>query len=230
MAKHEVFGSNGVVVLVSDEELNAALGQPAPLPTQIINAAAKSGRKDLAEKIRLSLCAPVRSQKLAAAKALFVLDYKSAAPDLLALSQKETDQVVSNTFSAVHLALTGTENAVKYFLNPNSDPNTASRLILNYNSYIHLRIEDLEFLAIALTEYHTRSLPWLKNYNEEHWNGDLLVMIAALSKSDAVERLLKPESSLMRETILQALTALLAMSIDKELRKDIKTLQRKLHG
>ncbi len=230
MAKHEVFGLNGVVVLVSDEELDGALDQPTPLPTPMINAAAKCGRKELAEKIRLSLSAPVRSQKLAAAKALFVLDYKKAIPDLLALIQKETDQVVSNTFSAVHLALTGTENAVKYFLDPNSDQNIASRLILNYNSYIHLRIEDIKFLTIALSEYYTRSLPWLKSYNEEHWNGDLLVMIAALSQNDAIDLLLKPEFALTHETILQVLAALLSMSISKDLRKDIKTLQRKLHG
>jgi len=71
---YAAFNGDGVSVLVSESDLDAAARVDAPLSTELADAAAQARRTDLIGQLRASLDGGDRAQKLAAAKALLAMD------------------------------------------------------------------------------------------------------------------------------------------------------------
>jgi hypothetical protein len=207
VAIYEAFNSNGVSVVVTDDELDQAAHDVGPLSTELADAAAQAGRIDLGEQLRRSLDGDQRARKLAAAKALLALDDRRAGVLLESLAASEPDTVVAKSFTAVAARLRGPQDALELFQSPDTDPQLARLLVSNYNSHLRLAAGDVRFLITALRHYLARSLPWLPNLQPDIWDNGVFLIINALSNDGAV-RLLREDDDQERSQLLRLLAAL----------------------
>ena len=206
MAIYEAFNGNGVSVVVSDADLDAAARDGGPLTTELADAAAQAQRTDLVERLRRSLDGTDRARKLAAAKALLALNDRSARRLLESLAASEPDTVVAKSFAAVATRLRGPQAALQLFDHPDTDPQLARLLVSNYNSHLRLEAGDIRFLVTALRHYLTRSLPWLTELPSDIWDNGVYLIVNALS-NDAAVRLLRADEA-DRSALLQLLATL----------------------
>ena len=206
MAIYEAFNGNGVSVVVSDADLDAAARDGGPLTTELADAAAQAQRADLVERLRRSLDGTDRARKLAAAKALLALNDRSARRLLESLAASEPDTVVAKSFAAVATRLRGPQAALQLFDHPDTDPQLARLLVSNYNSHLRLEAGDIRFLVTALRHYLTRSLPWLTELPSDIWDNGVYLIVNALS-NDAAVRLLRADEA-DRSALLQLLATL----------------------
>jgi hypothetical protein len=206
VAIYEAFNGNGVSVVVSDADLDAAARDGGPLTTELADAAAQAQRTDLVERLRRSLDGTDRARKLAAAKALLALNDRSARSLLESLAASEPDTVVAKSFAAVATRLRGPQAALQLFDHPDTDPQLARLLVSNYNSHLRLEAGDIRFLVTALRHYLARSLPWLTELPSDIWDNGVYLIVNALS-NDAAVRLLRADEA-DRSTLLQLLAAL----------------------
>lgn len=206
MAIYEAFNGNGVSVVVSDADLDAAARDGGPLTTELADAAAQAQRTDLVERLRRSLDGTDRARKLAAAKALLALNDRSARSLLESLAASEPDTVVAKSFAAVATRLRGPQAALQLFDHPDTDPQLARLLVSNYNSHLRLEAGDIRFLVTALRHYLARSLPWLTELPSDIWDNGVYLIVNALS-NDAAVRLLRADEA-DRSALLQLLATL----------------------
>jgi len=206
VAIYEAFNGNGVSVVVSDADLDAAARDGGPLTTELADAAAQAQRTDLVERLRRSLDGTDRARKLAAAKALLALNDRSARRLLESLAASEPDTVVAKSFAAVATRLRGPQAALQLFDHPDTDPQLARLLVSNYNSHLRLEAGDIRFLVTALRHYLTRSLPWLPQLRPDLWDNGVYLIVNALS-NDAAVRLLRADEA-DRSALLQLLATL----------------------
>jgi hypothetical protein len=206
VAIYEAFNSDGVSVVVTDDELDQAARDVGPLSTELADAAAQAQRVDLVERLRRSLDGDDRARKLAAAKALLALDDRGAGALLQSLATSEPDTVVAKSFTAVATRLRGSRAALELFGDPDTDPQLARLLVSNYNSHLRLDAGDIEFLVTALQHYLTRSLPWLTNLPADIWDNGVFLIVNALSNS-GVPQLLRDNDS-KRSELMRLLAAL----------------------
>jgi hypothetical protein len=228
VAIYEAFNSNGVSVVVSDEELDHAARDAGPLSTELADAAAQANRTDLVEHLRRSLDGGDRARKLAAAKALLALDDLAAGPLLESLAGSEPDTVVAKSFTAVATRLRGPQAALDLFENPDTDPKLARLLVSNYNSHLRLDAGDIRFLITALRHYLARSLPWLTRLPADIWDNGVFLIVNALSNDGAV-RLLR-EADSQRVELLHLLAALPEHTDDDDIVTGAKDLRAALSG
>ena len=215
MAIYEAFNSNGVSVVVSDDELDQAARDVAPLSTQLADAAAQARRTDLVEHLRRSLDGEDRARKLAAAKALLALDDHGAGPLLESLAAAERDTVVAKSFTAVATRLRGAHAALELFGDPDTDPQLARLLVSNYNSHLRLDAGDIRVLATALRHYLARNLPWLTKLRADIWDNGVFLIVNALS-SDAAVRLVRADLT-QRSALLHLLAEVPEHTEDDEI-------------
>jgi len=206
VAIYEAFNGNGVSVVVSDADLDAAARDGGPLTTELADAAAQAQRTDLVERLRRSLDGTDRARKLAAAKALLALNDRRARSLLESLAASEPDTVVAKSFAAVATRLRGPQAALQLFDHPDTDPQLARLLVSNYNSHLRLEAGDIRFLVTALRHYLTRSLPWLPQLRSDIWDNGVYLIVNALS-NDAAVRLLRADEA-DRSALLQLLATL----------------------
>jgi hypothetical protein len=206
VAIYEAFNSDGVSVVVTDDELDQAAGDVGPLNTELADAAAQARRTDLVEHLRRSLDGDDRALKLAAAKALLALDDRGAGAVLESLAASEPDIVVAKSFTAVATRLRGPQAALELFGDPHTDPQLARLLVSNYNSHLRLDAGDIRFLVIALQHYLARSLPWLTTLPADIWDNGVFLIINALSNS-GVPQLFRDNAS-ARSELMRLLVAL----------------------
>jgi hypothetical protein len=206
VAIYEAFNSNGVSVVVTDDELDQAAHDVGPLSTELADAAAQAGRTDLVEHLHRSLDGHDRARKLAAAKALLALDDRSAGALLESLAASEPDTIVAKSFTAVATRLRGSQAALNLFGDPATDPQLARLLVSNYNSHLRLDTGDIGFLVSALRHYLARSLPWLTNLPADIWDNGVFLIVNALSNA-GVPELLRDNAS-ERSELLRLLAAL----------------------
>jgi hypothetical protein len=205
VAIYEAFNGNGISVVVSDADLDAAARDRGPLTTELADAAAQAQRTDLVERLRRSLDGTDRARKLAAAKALLALHESEAGALLDSLTASEPDAVVAKSFLAVATRLRGPRAAQDVFENPGTDPQLARLLVSNYNSHLRLEDGDIRFLVAALGRYLARSLPWLATLREDLWGNGVFLIVNALS-SDGAVRLLRSderERSALRQLLAE---------------------------
>ena len=223
MAIYEAFNSNGVSVVVSDDELDEAAHDVAPLSTALADAAAQAGRTDLVEHLRRSLDGADRARKLAAAKALLALDDRGAEPLLESLAVSEPDTIVAKSFTAVATRLRGPHAAVELFGDPDTDPQLARLLVSNYNSHLRLDAGDIRFLVTALRHYVARSLPWLTTLPADIWDNGVFLIVNALSNA-GVPQLLR-DNAPDRSELLRLLAALPEHTDDDDIVTGAKDLR-----
>jgi len=221
VAIYEAFNSNGVSVVVSDVDLDAAARHDEPLSTELADAAAQARRTDLVEQLRRSLDGADRARKLAAAKALLALDDRGAGALLEALAASESDAVVAKSFTAVATRLRGPQAALELFENPGTDPQLARLLVSNYNSHLPLEAGDILFLVAALRHYLARSLPWLTKLRADIWDNGGFLIVNALSNDGAV-RLLRDAGP---PTLLQLLAAVPEHTDDDDIVRGARELR-----
>ena len=194
MQIYAAFNGDGVSVLVSESDLDAAARVGAPLSTELADAAAQARRSDLIEQLRASLDGEDRARKLAAAKALLALDDRDAGELLESLAAAEADAVVAKSYAAVATRLRGADAVVDLFCDPTTDPQLARLLVSNYNSHLRPDIGDVRFLICALQHYIDRGLPWLTKLRADMWDNGVFLMLNGLSNEHAV-RLLRDNPS-----------------------------------
>jgi hypothetical protein len=226
VAIYEAFNSNGVSVVVTDDDLDQAARDSGPLSTELADAAAQALRIDLVEQLRRSLDGADRARKLAAAKALLALDDRDAGELLEALAASEPDTVVAKSFIAVATRLRGPQAALDVFENPGTDPQLARLLVSNYNSHLRLDAGDIRFLITALRHYLARSLPWLTNLRADIWDNGVFLIVNALSNDGAVRLLRNTEPE--RSELLHLLAALPEHTDDDDIVADAEDLRAAL--
>ena len=226
MTIYEAFNSDGVSVVVTDDELDQAAHDVAPLNTELADAAAQARRTDLVEHLRRSLDGDDRARKLAAAKALLALDDRGASALLESLAASEPDTVVAKSFTAVAARLRGPQAALELFGDPHTDPQLARLLVSNYNSHLRLDAGDIRFLVTALRHYLARSLPWLTNLRTDIWDNGVFLILNALS-NDAAVRLVRADPT-ERSALLHLLAELPEHTDDDEIVSGAKDLRAAL--
>jgi len=191
---YAAFNGDGVSVLVSESDLDAAARVDAPLSTELADAAAQARRTDLIGQLRASLDGGDRARKLAAAKALLALYGRASGELLESRSGVETDAVVAKSFIAIATRMRGPQAAVDLFEAFDTDPQLARLLVSNYNSRLRPGIGDVRFLIGALQHYIDRGLPWLATLRADMWDNGVFLMLNGLSNGHAV-RLLRDNPS-----------------------------------
>jgi hypothetical protein len=223
---YEAFNSNGVSVVVSDADLDAAAHDGAALSTEIADAAAQARRTDLIDQLRASLDGTDRARKLAAAKALLALDDHGAGVLLETRAATDDDTVVAKSFIAVATRLRGTDAVVGLFTNPDTDPQLARLLVSNYNSHLRPDIGDVRFLIGALRHYIDRTLPWLPKLRADLWDNGVYLMLNGLSNEHAVS-LLRVHTS-ERSWLLELLPQVGEHTDDDDILEEARSLRAAL--
>lgn len=228
MRTYQSYNSDGVAVLVTDDDLDAAAGTVGPLSTEIANAAAQAGRTDLIAGLRTSLEGDDRARKLAAAKALLALHDHGAGGLLDYLAADEDDAVVAKSYKAVAIRLRGPQEAIDVFCADDTDPQLARLLVSNYNSHLRLESGDLTFLVSALTHYCDRRLPWLTTLPADLWDNGVYLMLVALTGDSGLALLRDPAHVAERAAVLRLLPDLVEQTNDDDVIEEAKTLREEL--
>ena len=219
---YAAFNGDGVSVLVSESDLDAAARVDAPLSPELADAAAQARRPDLIGQLRASLDGDDRARKLAAAKALLALDDRAAGELLETLAAAETDAVVAKSYTAVATRLRGADAVVDLFCDPTTDPQLARLLVSNYNSRLRPGIGDVRFLIGALQHYIDRGLPWLATLRADMWDNGVFLMLNGLSNGHAV-RLLRDNPS-ERSMLLALLPHIAELTDDEDILEESRSL------
>jgi hypothetical protein len=225
---YQCFNSNGVSVLVTDDDLDAAAGTAGPLSAELAEAAAQARRIDLVANLRRSLEGDDRAGKLTAAKALLALQDHSARGLLEYLAPAEDDAVVAKSYSAVATRLRGPQAALEMFCAADTDPQLARLLVSNYNSHLRIESGDITFLVTALKLYRDKGLPWLKNLPTDLWDNAVYIMLVALTGEDAVRLLREPAHQAQRSELLGLLPDLIEQTADDDIVEELQTLRAEL--
>jgi hypothetical protein len=225
---YQCFNSNGVSVLVTDDDLDAAAGTAGPLSAELAEAAAQARRIDLVANLRRSLEGDDRAGKLTAAKALLALQDHSARGLLEYLAPAEDDAVVAKSYSAVATRLRGPQAALEMFCAADTDPQLARLLVSNYNSHLRIESGDITFLVTALKLYRDKELPWLKNLPADLWDNAVYIMLVALTGEDAVRLLREPAHQAQRSELLGLLPDLIEQTADGDIVEELQTLRAEL--
>ena len=228
MRTYQSFDSDGVSVLVTDDDLDAAAGTVEPLSTELADAAAQAGRTDLIASLRKSLEGNDRARKLAAAKALLALQDHGAGGLLEYLVPAEDDTVVAKSYTAVATRLRGPQAALDKFCAADTDPQLARLLVSNYNSHLRLESGDLTFLVTALQHYRDKRLPWLTKLRADLWDNGVYIMLVALTGETATALLRDPAHDVERSALLRLLPDLIEQTNDDDIVEEAQTLRAEL--
>jgi hypothetical protein len=225
---YQCFNSDGVSVLVTDDDLDAAAGNVKALSAEVADAAAQAGRVDLIASLRHSLEGDDRARKLAAAKALLALQDHGAGGLLDYLVPAEDDAVVAKSYTAVATRLRGPQAALDMFCAEDTDPQLARLLVSNYNSRLQLESGDITFLITALRHYRDRRLPWLKKLRGDLWDNGVYLMLVALTGETAIRLLGDPAHEEDRLALLGLLPGLIEQTRDHDIVGEAQTLRAEL--
>ena len=225
---YAAFNGDGVSVLVSESDLDAAARVDAPLSPELADAAAQARRPDLIGQLRASLDGDDRARKLAAAKALLALDDRASGELLESRSVVETDAVVAKSFIAIATRMRGPQAAVDLFEAFDTDPQLARLLVSNYNSHLRPQSGDIRFLACALEHYVRRSLPWLSTLRASLWDNGVYLIVDALSNETATRLLRGEDHRTERDALLALLSEVQVLAGDDDLVADARVLQAAL--
>lgn len=228
MQIYSAINGDGLSVLVSDAELDAAARAGPPLSTELADAAAQARRVDLIGLLRDSLGGDDRARKLSSAKALLALDDSGAAELLDSLAADEPDTVVAKSFRAVATRLRGPQAALDLFTEPGTDPQLARLLVSNYNSHLRPGIGDVRFLVAVLRHYVDRSLPWLEPLSGELWGNGVFLILNGLANEHSVE-LLRVHAD-ERSALARLLARLTEYTDDGDILAEARSLQTALSG
>jgi hypothetical protein len=220
---YDGFNSDGLSVVVSAAELDAAARADPPLTTELADAAAQAGRTDLIGHLRASLSGDDRFLKLTAAKSLLALGDQTSGPLLGELAVSESDAVVAKCFIAVATRLRGADAAIDLFCDPDTDPQLARLLVSNYNSHLRPGLGDVRFLLCTLRHYLDRDLPWLTELRDDLWDNGVFLMLNGLSNEHAV-RLLR-DNGAERSTLREMLPAVSTHTADAAILEEVRDLQ-----
>jgi hypothetical protein len=222
------YNSDGVGVLITDDDLDAATQTVAPMSTELANAAAQAGRTDLIAVLRKSLEGGDRARKLAAAKALLALRDHGAGGLLEYLAADEGDAVVAKSYTAVAIRLRGPQPAIDTFCADDTDPQLARLLVSNYNSHLRLESGDVNFLVTALRHYRDRRLPWLRKLSADLWDNGVYLMLVALTGDSGLELLRDPAHDAERAAVLRLLPDLIEQTNDDDVVEEAQALRDEL--
>jgi hypothetical protein len=186
MTTYRVFNENNVLVEVAPQQLDDAAADVGVLPTHLANAASAARRRDLIGRLRVTLGAAGRRNKLAAARALLALDDRDAAILLRERSAGETDAIVAGVFRGIALRLDGVESLRCAFAAGDDDPLLAGALASVYNGAFDFAPADLEFLLEAITAYTDNAKRWIAEMSRDEWRSDLYVLVRALGRGKAL--------------------------------------------
>jgi hypothetical protein len=225
---YQCFNSDGVSVLVTDEDLDAAAENSEALSAELADAAAQAGRIDLIARLRRSLEGDDRARKLAAAKALLALQDHGARGLLEYLAPAEDDAVVAKSYAAVSTRLRGPKAALDMFCAADTDPQLARLLVSNYNSHLRPEGGDITFLVTALRHYRDKALPWLKNLHADLWDNGVYIMLVALTGEAAIRLLRTPAHEAERSALLGLLPDLIEQTGDDDIVEEALTLRAEL--
>jgi hypothetical protein len=225
---YQCFNSNGVSVLVTDGDLDAAAGNDQPLSAELADAAAQARRVDLIAHLRRSLEGDNRARKLSAAKALLALQDHGAGGLLEYLAPEEDDAVVARSYIAVATRLRGPQAALDMFCAADTDPQLARLLVSNYNSHLQPESGDIGFLITALQHYCDKRLPWLKNLRADLWDNGVYIMLVALTGETAVRLLREPAHEAERSVLLGLLPDVIEQTADDDIVEEAQTLRAEL--
>lgn len=181
MNTYQVSNDNGVAARVTDAQLEEAAAGEGELPTQLANAAAIAGRRELTTRLRATLSSALRPRRLAAAKALLAFGDAASISALEERATAEADAISAKVFTAVALRLRGPDHVAARFDDPESDPQLCRLLISNYNSHLVLEAGDVRFLARALGALADRSRPWIRKLRADLRDNAAYIAILALA-------------------------------------------------
>ena len=228
MRTYQCFNSDGVGVLVTDDDLDEAARDDGPLSAELADAAAQAHRIDLTARLRRSLDGDDRARKLAAAKALLALQDHGAGGLLEYLAPAEDDAVVAKSYCAVAIRLRGPQAALDMFCAADTDPQLARLLVSNYNSHLRPESGDITFLITALQHYRDKQLPWLKRLRADLWDNGVYIMLVTLTGEVAVRLLREPAHEAERAALLGLLPDLIERTADDDIVEEAHTLRAEL--
>lgn len=223
MKTYEVSDADGVVVNVTEADLQNAILSPHHLSVELMHAAGRGSFHLLVPKIIDTLKASEPIQRRVAARALLSLNSTSSIEHLLNLAEVEKNNSIAHTFRAVALRLQSVDQVRVNFFNTKGDPTFPPYLISNYNSNLKATKNDFHFLLDALSAYNNHSESWIINNSR----------IANTSDVDTILLYLLAEYNTIRPFICsleeqQRTIAIINDTMEKFRSRDIQKLCKKL--
>jgi hypothetical protein len=227
MTVYRVFNTNNVVAKVSDEDLDRAAAGSGALPTELANAAALAGRRDLTSRLFETLAAGPRPQKLAAARALLELREPTASALLEARAAEDSDEVVKRLFTAISLRLRGIEELRRAF-EDSANPQLAGLIPSMYSRLQTLDEQDAAFLVEALGAYLHTKHGWIEAESQDEWRNAVFILLEALQRAAASSVLASPGLTAARQELRELLDRVSSSRADRDGKAAAKKLQTQL--
>jgi hypothetical protein len=229
MTVYRVFNVNNVVAKVSDEDLDRAAAGTGALPTELANAAALAGRRDLTPRLLETLAAGPRVQKLAAARALLELREPAAARLLETRAAEEGDDIVKGLFTAIRLRLRGVDELRQAFEDA-ANPQLAGLIPSMYNRLQTLDEQDAAFLVEALGAYLHSKHDWIEAESQDDWRNAVFILLEALQRAAASGVLGRPALAPARQELRVLLGGVRSSRADRDGKAAAKTLLAQLEA
>jgi hypothetical protein len=182
MQSYRVYNKSGVIVTVSDADLDEAARGAGELSTELAAAAAMAKRGDLGARLRATLAGPERLQKLAAARALMVARDAEARPLLEQRAADEEDVIAARFFRAAAVRLGGTDAMRREFDRDDGDPDLQRMLVAVYNNYEAPDDGDVDFWIHALRVFLDKERPWVQKEKKDLWTNAVETLVTALGR------------------------------------------------
>ena len=228
METYRVMNGLGVLVKVSAQDLDKAVGETGPLSVELANAAALAERSDLVDRLHETLAVTQRAQKLAAARALTVLHDTQAMSLLREHAARESDRVVSLMFSAFALRLEGTAALRRAFESGAENPELTRMIASIYGGQFVPTTEDLEFIVFALGTYLDGNASWLKDMKKDEWKNDVATLVGAVARDSAKQLLRSDSLATTRQRLQAVLERVTSSAADRDTKSDAKRLMKEL--
>jgi len=229
MTVYRVFNANNVVTKVSDEDLDRAATGSGALPTELANAAALAGRRDLTSRLLETLAAGPRLQKLAAARALLELREPAACALLETRAAEESDEVVKGLFTAICLRLKGIDEVQRAFADT-AKPQLAGVIPSMYSRLQTLDEQDAAFLVEALGAYLHSKHGWIEAESQDEWRNAVFILLEALQRAAASSVLGRPPLALARKELRVLLDGVRSSKADRDGKAAAKKLLTQLEA
>ena len=231
MATYEVFDSLGILVKVTDADLEQARSSSAPLTVELMNAAAMSQFQSLENKIRERLESANKTEQMVAALSLLSFNSTSSIDLLDSLAQSVPNRIVSNVFKSVALRLRGLKCMRSSFFNNEAQDDLPSFIISNYNSFLLPSDEDFCFLFDALIEYNTKSLPWIRNLSKESILSDIETILLFLNNNKHTNKLSQYNFSKKEQSkSIKAIKSTMEQYKNRDIQKLCKQLLKRIES
>lgn len=234
---YKVYNENNVLVTVTVEQLENAIGQDGTeLPVEIISAMSESIDPRFAPSLQEALYHEMQRVRITAIYGLLsLLDKRFIGlfrEKEQSIPKDDLNQQISEKaiLQAVIIFLeNGVEGAKNAFFKGEIEPNIKSLLLFNYSSSnLPLTKKDIDFIISALEAYINKSEPWIQKTKKDDYEEDVIACLESFLRASETSTILCQLRDDVYEKLSSVCSEVLKMKIDPYAKEVIATFARAL--